>query len=145
MAIINDPDDLTQGTEVTINTATKEITLNIAGNLSNDGVTGQAFYSFLKDQWRADPLLIPYDFPQDSITPEKFEFIKGWKPSNEQTRTLLRFAGWREIDDSGVLNREYTCPVTLGDIALADTAYYAFASDSNKTDFDFPGPYVAPP
>ena len=140
MAIITDPDDLNQGVEVTIDPTLKTITLNIAGNLSADGVTGQCLYSFLKIQWRDDPVLIAYDFPQVSITPEKFEFIDGWKPANEQTRTLLRFAGWREIDDTGVLNREYTCPVTLGEIDLADTAYYAFASDTNKTDFDFSGP-----
>ena len=48
MALITDPDQLNQSTEITINTSAKTITLNVAGNLSNDGVTGQALYSFLK-------------------------------------------------------------------------------------------------
>lgn len=139
MALIVDPDDLNQGTEVTIDTSTKEFTLNIAGNLSDDGVTGQALYSFFKEEWRTDPLLIPYDFPAISITPEQFEFIEDWKPSNEQTRTLLRNAGWREITAAGDIKREYTGIVSLGNIDAADTAYYAFASDANKTDFDFAG------
>ena len=39
MAIINDPDDLNQGVEIDISTASKEITLNLTGNLSEDGVT----------------------------------------------------------------------------------------------------------
>lgn len=50
MALIIDPDDLNQGTEVTINTTAKTIALNVAGNLSDDGATGQAFYSFLKEE-----------------------------------------------------------------------------------------------
>ena len=67
MAIINDPDDLNQGVEVTINPTAKTIALNLAGNLSDDGVTGQALYSFLKEEWRSDNTLIAYDFPQVSI------------------------------------------------------------------------------
>jgi len=50
MAIITDPDDLNQGVEIDINPIGKEITLNIAGNLSDDGVTLQAVFSFLKIQ-----------------------------------------------------------------------------------------------
>lgn len=140
MAIINDPDDLNQGTEVTIDPSALTITLNIAGNLSDDGVTGQALYSFLKEQWRTDNTLIAYDFPQVSITPEQFEYIDDWKPGNDQTRTLIRNAGWREISEAGDIKREYTGIVSLGDIDLADTAYYAFTSDANKIDFDFAGP-----
>jgi len=140
MAIINDPDDLNQGVEVTIDPSAKTITLNIAGNLSDDGVTGQALYSFLKEEWRTDNTLIAYDFPQVSITPEQFEFIDDWTPGNEQTRTLIRNAGWREITEAGDIKREYTGIVSLGDIDLADTAYYAFTSDANKIDFDFSGP-----
>ena len=140
MAIITDPDDLNQGVEVTIDPSAKTITLNIAGNLSDDGVTGQALYSFLKEEWRTDNTLIAYDFPQVSITPEQFEFIDDWTPGDEQTRTLIRNAGWREITEAGDIKREYTGIVSLGDIDLADTAYYAFTSDVNKIDFDFSGP-----
>jgi len=139
MALITDPDDLTQGTEITINTTTKEITLTTTGNLSDDGVTGQAFYSFLKEEWKNDASLIPYPFPMVSITPEQFEFIEGWVPANDTTRNLLRSCGWREITAADAVEREYMGIVSLGNIDAADTAYYAFSTDTAKTDFDFSG------
>jgi len=139
MALITDPDDLNQGSEITINTATKQITLTTTGNLSDDGVTGQAFYSFLKEEWKNDASLIPYPFPMVSITPEQFEFVEGWVPANDTTRNLIRSAGWREINASSVLEREYMGIVSLGNIDNADTGYYAFSTDTAKTDFDFTG------
>ena len=139
MALITDPDDLNQGTEVTIDTSAKTIALAVAGNLSNDGVSGQALYSFLKEEWKNDASLIPYPFPMVSITPEQFEFVEGWVPANDTTRNLIRFAGWREINASSVLEREYMGIISLGNIDSSDTAYYAFSSDTAKTDFDFTG------
>ncbi len=139
MAIITDPDDLNQGTEITIDTSAKTIQLNVAGNLSNDGVTGQAFYSFLKEEWR-NTSLIQYDPPfNQMITNEQFEFINGWTPANDTTRNLLKTVGWREINDSGVLEREYMNVINLGDIESTNTAYYVFSSDTAKTDFSFTG------
>jgi len=142
MAIINDPDDLNQGVEITIDTTSKEITLNIAGNLSNDGVTLQAVFSFLKEEWKNDAALIAYDFPISGpgAVGEQFIFIDDWIPSNEQTRTLFRTAGWREVTAANVIKREYLAPISLGNIDAGDTAYYAFDSDTSKTDFDFDGP-----
>ena len=140
MALITDPDSLNQGTEITINTSAQTITLNVAGNLSNDGVTGQALYSFLKEEWKTDASLIPYPFPMVSITPEQFEFIEDWYPANDTTRNLIRSAGWREITSANVVKREYMGIVTLGNIDSSNRAYYAFANDSAKTDFDFDGP-----
>ena len=139
MALITDPDDLNQNTEITIDTSAKTIALTVAGNLSNDGVSGEALYSFLKEEWKNDASLISYDFPMVSITPEQFEFIEDWVPANDTTRNLIRFAGWREINASGVLEREYMGIVSLGNIDSSDTAYYAFSSDTSKTDFDFTG------
>jgi len=139
MALIVDPDDLTQGVEITITPGTTEIQLNVAGNLSNDGVTGQALYSFLKEEWKSDPTLIPFEFPMESLTPEQFEFRKGWKPADDTTRNLLRSCGWRELSAADAIEREYVGIVSLGNIDGADTAYYAFATDATKTDFDFPG------
>ena len=49
MAVIIDPDNLNQNTEVSIITSSLTISLQIAGNLSTDGVTLQCLYSFLKD------------------------------------------------------------------------------------------------
>jgi hypothetical protein len=144
MALIIDPDDLNQGTEVTINTTAKTIALNVAGNLSDDGVDGQAFYSFLKEEWRNDPsnnVGLQYEPPfEQMITPEQFEWVNGWEPANDTTRNLLRNCGWREIDQNGVLKREYMGVISLGNIDATSTAYYAFSSDTAKTDFDFTGP-----
>ena len=140
MALITDPDDLNQGTEITISTSALTFDLSVTGNMSDDGVAGQALYSFLKEEWKTDASLIPYPFPMVSITPEQFEFIRGWKPANDTTRNLMRSCGWREINASSVVNREYMGIITLGDIDPADTAYYAFSSDTSKTDFDFAGP-----
>ena len=139
MALITDPDDLTQGLEITISTAAKTIALALGGNLGDDGVTGQAFYSFIKEEWKSDATLIPYPFPMVSITPEQFEFIEDWVPADDTTRNFLRNAGWREINASDVIEREYMGAISLGNIDAADTAYYAFASDAAKTDFDFTG------
>jgi len=139
MALITDPDDLNQNTEITIDTSAKTIELSVAGNLSNDGVTGQSLYSFLKEEWKNDANLIPYPFPMISITPEQFEFIEDWVPSNDTTRNLIRSAGWREITSADVLEREYMGIVSLGYIDSANTPYYAFSTDAAKTDFDFNG------
>ena len=140
MALITDPDDLNQGTEIILDTANKTILLDTSGNLTDDGVTGQTLYSFLKEEWKTDPTLIAYNFPMVTITPEQFEFVKGWAPADELTRTLLRSCGWREIDAAGVTTREYMGVISLGNIDAGDTAYYAFEGDLAKTDFDFAGP-----
>jgi hypothetical protein len=139
MALIVDPDDLNQGTEVAINTGALTISLLSTGNLSEDGVTMQALYSFLKEEWKNDASLIPYPFPMVSITPEQFEFIKGWIPANDTTRNLIRSAGWREINASDAIEREYMGIISLGNIDSANTPYYAFSSDAAETDFDFAG------
>ena len=140
MPLITDPDNLNQGTELTLDTSALTIALTVTGNLSNDGVTGQALYSFLKEEWKTDASLIPYPFPMVSITPEQFEFIAGWKPANDTTRNLMRSCGWREIAANSAVNREYMGIITLGDIDSSDTAYYAFSTDAGKTDFSFTGP-----
>ena len=69
MAKIIDPDSLNQGIEVVISTGGKQIQLLIAGNLSNSspgstsGVTLQALYSFLKEEWKSDASLNKFKFP----------------------------------------------------------------------------------
>ncbi len=135
MALITDPDFLTQGTEVTINTAARTITLNLAGNLSADGVTLQALYSFLKEEWKNDATKIPFPFPMIAITPEQFEFVSDWVPANDATRKLIRTGGWSEVTAAGVIERQYLGVVTLGFIDPADTAYYAFAGAASRTVF----------
>jgi hypothetical protein len=147
MAIITDPDNLNQATEITINTGLRTFTLNVAGNLSNDGVTLQALYSFFKEEWKSDNTLIPHPFPMVSITPEQFEFVDGWAPADDTTRKLIRLGGWREIDENNVLQQEHAGIVTLGTFedALNDLAYYQVGNDptdivSGSRNFAFAGP-----
>ena len=140
MASITDPDDLNQGTEIVLDRAALTFALVVGGNLTDEGVTGQALYSFLKEEWKDDASLIAYDFPMVSITFEQFEFVKGWKPADDVTRNLLRSCGWREIQVDGSVTREYMGIISLGNIDAGDTAYYSFSGDVAKTDFDFAGP-----
>ena len=101
MALIVDPDDLNQGTEVTFATGAKTITLNQAGNLSTDGVTLKALYSFCKEEWKNDAALIPFEFPFVPITDESFELVDGWDFADDASRYLIRTAGWAVKNTSG--------------------------------------------
>ncbi len=82
MARITDPDQLNQGTEVNFLTGSdKLIQLNIEGNLegeNDNGVTWQALYSFVKEEWKNDDNLVKFAFPLISITTEQFEIINTW-------------------------------------------------------------------
>ena len=151
MALITDPDQLNQGTEVTYDTSGLTIALALAGNLSEDGVTGQCLYSFSKEEWLNDANLIKFTFPMLAITPEQFEFgsngskFSDWKPLNDATRKLVRTAGWREYDNAGANLREYVGIITLGSIdatskTVGDKVTYAFASDSGVTQMTYAGP-----
>lgn len=144
MAKIVDPDQLNQATEVTIDTTNKEIQLSVAGNLDNtspgktSGVTMQALYSFLKEEWRTDAALNKFKFPLKALTKFKFDWQNEWGPSADSsgdlTRNLIRDAGWKEIDD-----REYACIISLGDIhnPAADQAYYQQVAGFDQTISDF--------
>lgn len=151
MALITDPDQLNQGTEVTFDTAALTIALALAGNLSEDGVTGQALYSFAKEEWRDDAALIKYTFPMLAITPEQFEIgnngskFSNWKPLDDASRKLIRTAGWAEYDSAGSVLREYMGTITLGDIdatskTVGDKVQYFFSSDTAATEFTYAGP-----
>lgn len=143
MAIIIDPDFLNQGVEVILDTTLRTFELStteVGTNLDNDGVTLQALYSFFKEEWKNDNTLIPFPFPMIAITPEQFEFVEGWEPLNDTTRKLIRTGGWAEVAANGDRKREYLGVITLGNIDIGDTAYFAFASQTAKTDFAFDGP-----
>ena len=158
MALINDPDQLSQSSqaasgvpdgEVYINTAAKTIELIPttsfpSGNLvAADGVTLQALYSFLKEEWKTDTNLIKYEFPMEAITSEQFEFINGWTLTDAtvNSRKYVRTGGWAEKNTSNVVISQYMSVITLGTFASAGhTAYYAWDGDTAKTDFTFSGP-----
>lgn len=133
MPLIVDPDQLNQGVEVTINTTAKTIALNIAGNLSTDGVTLQCVYSFLKEEWKGDDLLIKFPFPMNAITEEKFEMISGWDWANTTTRELIRSGGWAVLNDGGVAVEEYAGVITLGTLGATDQVYYIQVAAGSST------------
>ena len=132
MPTIVDPDGLfdtggdSAGKNIHIDTALR--TIRIRNNsaapkgpvLDETGVTLQALYSFLKQEWKDDPnnkSLIAYPFPLIAITPEQFEWRFGWSPADDSSRTLLRTAGWREFGtDNSTLLREYIGTISLGNI-----------------------------
>ena len=139
MAKIVDPDDLNQGVEVTITPgASGTITLNKAGNLTDDGVTMQAVYSFLKEEWKTDDNLIKYPFPMIAITEEQFEFIDDWNWGDETSKELVRDGGWAVKNSTGASREEYMNVTTLGsfDDSGTDKAYYTQISGSNVTPTD---------
>ena len=138
MALLTDPDDLNQATEVVIDTGAKTVQCLVAGNLSNDGVTLQCLYSFLKEEWKDDAALIPFSFPMEAITAESFEFLDGWAPADATTRNLLRTAGWAERNASGNVIAEYAGIISLGTLGGSDQPYYD--NDGTVTDFTYTGP-----
>jgi hypothetical protein len=161
MAIIIDPDNLRRSTQVATGTPDGEIFLNPTANpptielistddwgSSNldpaDGVEMQALYSKLKELWKSEADLIRYPFPMEAITSEQYEFINDWElaDTNTASRTYIRRAGWSEKDDAGVTKQEFMGVITLGsfEVPASQTAYYAWATDTAKTDFTYPGP-----
>lgn len=133
MALITDPDNLNDeasggtATEVYINTSTKTIKLNTTGNLSTDGVTLKALYSFLKEEWRNDPHsknLAAFPFPMTPITDESFEFGDGWDLYDNTARYLIRNAGWSVKNTSGNTTQMWAGIIGLGSIESNDQLYY---------------------
>jgi hypothetical protein len=147
--------DTTSKCSVAIIPSTREIYLPEQNLLSTDGVTLQALYSFLKEEWKDDPDLIAHPFPMIAVTPEQFEFIENWVPAdstldtpNIQSTKLIRTGGWSEIDDASNLIKQWAGVVTLGSFedetpVTGDLAYYSFGTDAtvnNSVDFTFTGP-----
>jgi len=144
MALITDPDLLTQDLEVTINPSTLTVQLEIAGNLSADGVTLKAIYSFLKEEWRADPSLIRYDFPMTPITDEQMQIgvssrNNGWNWADTTTRQLIRTGGWQEVNASGTVTAEYVGVISLGTLNAGTQVYYQQVDGGSTTNFVLEG------
>lgn len=144
MALITDPDLLNQGTEVTISTGAKTVDLAVAGNLSTDGVTLKALYSFLKEEWKNDATLIKYDFPMTPITDEQMQIgvssrNNGWNWSDTTTRELIRTGGWQEVNSSGTVTAEYAGIVTLGSLESGTQVYHQTVSGGSTTNFVLTG------
>lgn len=137
MALITDPDSLNQTTEVDFDTTLKTITLNQAGNLSTDGVTLKALYSFCKEEWRTDASLIPIEFPFTPITDESFELKDGWDFADDASRYLIRTGGWQVLNTSGQVTQIWSGIIGLGSIESDDQLY--FDQGTGATDFQLTG------
>lgn len=145
MPKIIDPDLLVVGTELTLDTSAKTITLNVAGNLiAKDGVTLQALYSKLILLWETSAYN-KFPFPMYTIDAKSGQFIfgfdggtyNGWKPANDPTRTYLRDGGWEERSAAAVLNRQYVGIVSLGTVNSGSQLYYQRASIDAPSNFTF--------
>lgn len=168
MATIVDPDDLTLSAQPRGSTPTGSVYIDATATpptiqlissdevggfasspfTSKEGVTLQALYSFLKQQWKEDPGAndwINYLFPMEAITAEQFEFINNWEPADDATRRLIRTGGWTEKDTAGVEKQSWMGVITLGSIGATQQPYFAWYDDggsaflTNETDFEFPG------
>ena len=139
MAKITDPDLLNQGTEIVYDTANKTVQLLIAGNLSTDGVTFQAVYSFSKEEWKTDANLVKYKFPIISITGEQFEFVDGWTYKDATTVELLRDSGFAVKNGDGTSAEEFAGVITLGTLGGTDQVYYQQIIDGTSTDIVLAG------
>lgn len=148
MALIVDPDLLEDSAaddssqEVFINTTSKTIKLNVVGNLSTDGVTLKALYSFLKEEWRNDPHtknLPAFAFPMVPITDESFEFVEGWDFVADASRYLIRTAGWTVRNTSGNVTQKWAGVVGLGSIESGDQLYYQQVSGGSATNVQLTG------
>jgi len=133
------------------------------GNVTYEGVTGQALYSFCMQEWKDDDFLIANaSFPMLCIDSDAGKYIIGQDASGNysgwtfvdnvthsiRTRKLLRNMGWNEVDSDGNTIARYVGVVTLGAFedetpSTGDNAYYFFGTDTtvdNTVDFDFTGP-----
>ena len=130
------PSDTTPDGNVFFDVATKQIELidiNIvssidygggatANRLSTDGSSLQALYSFAKEEWKNDTELIKYPFPFIAITAEQFELTNDWDfisnagitQSYDETKNLLRDAGWALKDANADSLEEYMNITSLG-------------------------------
>ncbi len=148
MAMIVDPDQLNDGatdngsTEVFIDTSAKTIKLNITGNLSTDGVTLKALYSFVKEEWKNDPQtknLAAFDFPMVPITDNEYELVKGWDFANDATRYLIRSAGWKTVNVAGNITAMWAGIKGLGTVESNDQPYYWQGGVTTPTNFELTG------
>lgn len=146
MALIQDPDLLNIGTEITINTGARTFALVEAGNLvAKDGVDMNALWSFFVDKW-ATATYKPYPFPMNKVDNRSGQYIfgrdpggtyNGWKPADDATRQMLRNGGWNEYSSAGDLNRVYFCAVLQGGVSAGSQCYYQKESGGAAINYTF--------
>jgi hypothetical protein len=145
---------------VMIDVQGKLIAILEQGNVDALGVTGQAIYSFIMQEFKDDDFLIANSpFPMLAIDSDAGKYVIGqdisgnnngytWGDSTTysiRTRKLLRNAGWDEVDAAGVTLARYAGIITLGTFEdeTNDNAYYQLGNDTTVDDtvnFTFNGP-----
>lgn len=142
MALITDPDNLndqatdTSTSEVFINTSTLRIDLRVYGNLSTDGATEKAVYSFLKEEWKNDPHsknLAAFPFPMVPITDEFYELVDGWDWEDSAAYYLIRQGGWTVRNTAGNVTAIFA-NINTGTGAEANDQLYFNQVDDVTTD-----------
>jgi hypothetical protein len=159
MAKIINKSGLNIGTELTVNTGTRIITLNIAGGLvAKDGVTWQALYSKLVQLWES-ATYNAYPFPFYTIDALSGQFNIGFDGTRYNTwtfagtpttgtRLYLRDGGWNEYtattpgadgtSATGSVNSTYAGVVSLGTVSsLAQLYYQKDSATGTAIDFTY--------
>lgn len=134
--------------EMVILTGPKTVQLRVAGNLDDtspgktSGGTARSAYSFLKEEYLNGTdaaTLRRFRFPWKMIFEGSFIWVNGWAPADDQTRDLIRDAGFLEQ----VSSNESACMISLSpmDDDSVDLAYYKQATGFTAavTDFDKTG------
>ena len=104
-----------------------------------EGVSLQALYSFLKQQWKDNDVndFYNYLFPMEAITSEQFEFINDWEPADDASRSYIRTGGWTEKSAAGVEKQSWMGVITLGSIGSTQAPYYAWFDGNGDEGSDF--------
>jgi len=137
MPKIVDPDNLTTDVSVVWGTgsaATRTITVQTSADNasslvaplesgSDSGVTLQCLYSFAKEEWKNGPQadnLIKIPFPFVAITKNQFDLVNFWDFTDDDSRYLIRDAGW-SVQSGSITIQEWVGIRTLGTITLDST------------------------
>jgi hypothetical protein len=148
MAKITSYTDLNDGTEFTIDLGASTLALAVAGNLSNDGVTGQAVFSACEDLWKTGATHNRYRFPFAQAVGELAESLElqgGWAELNATTLNLIRDTGLRLRSGYGAdatVAEEFCGLVQSGNFGLASTQPYTLlATDTAPADMNYTGEF----
>tara|TARA_R110000803_G_scaffold4054_2_gene13879 strand:- start:6350 stop:8026 length:1677 start_codon:yes stop_codon:yes gene_type:complete len=158
MAKIINKSGLNIGTELTVNTTTRVITLNVAGNLvAKDGVTWQALYSKLIQLWETSTYN-EFPFPVYAIDALSGQFNIGFDGTRYNTwafgdtlstgtRLYLRDGGWNEYvattpsadgtATAGTIGATFAGTVSLGTVSTGAQLYYQKVSGGAPIDFEY--------
>ena len=146
MAKITVYTDLNDATEFTIDLGGSTLALAVAGNLSNDGVTGQSVFSAIEALWKAGATHNKYRFAFAQAVGElatSLELQGGWVNLDATTLTLIRDSGLRfrsGYGASATVTKEWACLVQSGTFGLAGTQPYTLLdTDIVPTNLTFTG------